>query len=64
MLNRKKRRDEKEQYLTAQKLVKNYREKQKSYSAFKRKVNNDRKTFNSYMADKEGTAVAVIRISG
>jgi hypothetical protein len=64
MLNRKKRRDEKEQYLTAQKLVKNYREKQKSYSAFKRKVHNDRKTFNNYLADKEGAAVVVIRISG
>ena len=38
MLNKKKRRDKTHEYISAQSLVKQYREKQKSYSHYKRKV--------------------------
>jgi hypothetical protein len=65
MLNKKKKRQEKESYLTAQKVVKNYREKQKSHAAFKRKLQlNAKKTTNFYDQSREGRPVAIIRICG
>ena len=48
MLNRKKKREAKDSYLTAQKVVKDYRERQKSHSAFKRKLNNQNKNLNHF----------------
>jgi len=48
MLNRKKKREAKDSYLTAQKVVKDYRERQKSHSAFKRKLNNQNKSGNYF----------------
>ena len=64
MLNRKKKREEKESYLTAQKIVKDYREKQKSHSNFKRKVHNNKIVHNLFDKTREGASVIVIRISG
>lgn len=63
MLNRKKKREAKDSYLTAQKVVKDYRERQKSHSAFKRKL-NDKKTLNHFDKSRENTPVCIIRISG
>lgn len=64
LLSKKKKRDQKESYLTAQQVVKNYREKQKSHAGYKRKeyVNNKEKT--AYDVSKEGAPVAVVRICG
>ena len=64
MLNKKKKREDKDKYLTAQKIVKNYREKQKSHSVFKRKIYSRNKKNTDYEEEKEGTPIAVIRISG
>lgn len=64
MLNKKKKREERESYMTAQKIVKNYREKQKSHSSFKRRHALKTKTLNFYDASKEGCPVIVIRIAG
>ncbi len=65
LLNKKKKRETEEKYLTAQKIVKDYREKQKSHAAFKRKIYKN-KTFsnNFYDQSREGKPVMVIRISG
>jgi len=65
LLNKKKRREQEEKYLTAQKVVKDYRERQKSHSAFKRKVyKNKIVTNNFYDKSREGKPIIVIRISG
>lgn len=64
MLNRKKRKEQGDSYLSAQKIVKDYREKQKSYANFKRKVHNTKHVNNLYEESKEGSTVIVIRISG
>ncbi len=64
MLNKKKKRDEKDNYVTAQKVVKDYRERQKSHSNFKRKVHNTK--YADYFFDKsrEGASIIAIRIAG
>lgn len=64
MLNKKKKRAEMQSYLTAQKIVKDYREKQKSHSNFKRKVHNNKIVENLYDQTREGTPIIIIRISG
>lgn len=65
LLNKKKKRQEKESYLTAQKIVKNYREKQKSHSAFKRKLySNEKNMLNNFEESRQGSPVIVVRISG
>ena len=62
LLNKKKKREEKDSYISAQKIVKDYREKQKSHSAFKRKSHI--KTNNFYDATRENTPIVLIRIAG
>jgi hypothetical protein len=65
MLNKKKKREEEKKYLTVQKVVKDYREKQKSHSVFKRKLNTNKiHTTNFYDKSREGKPVMVVRISG
>ena len=64
MLNRKKKRSEVNDYLTAQKIVKDYRERQKSHANFKRKVHSTKLISNFYDSKREGQAVIVIRIAG
>ena len=64
LLRKKTKRNQEEQYLTAQKAVKNYRERQKSHSAFKRTIHK-RKTFlKDYDITKENTPILAVRISG
>jgi hypothetical protein len=64
MLSRKKKRQENDSYLTAQKIVKDYRERQKSHSNFKRKVHNNKFVENFYNKTREGAVVIAIRICG
>jgi large subunit ribosomal protein L7e len=64
LLNRKKKKEKNESYHTAQKIVKDYREKQKSHSNFKRKVLNTKFVDNFYDESREGNSVIVIRICG
>ncbi len=64
MLSRKKKRSEVNDYLTAQKIVKDYRERQKSHANFKRKVHTTKFTSNFFDSKREGSAVIVIRIAG
>jgi hypothetical protein len=64
MLNKKKKRQETDGYNTAQKIVKDYREKQKSHSNFKRKIHNNKYVDHFYDKTKEGSSVIAIRISG
>ncbi len=64
LLNKKKKRDEKDSYVSAQKIVKDYREKQKSHSAFTTKVNLKNRTNNFYDATRENTPIILIRIAG
>lgn len=64
LLKKKTKRNEADQYLTAQKVVKNYRERQKSHAAFKRNVYNRKKTITKYEEEKEGAPIIAIRISG
>jgi hypothetical protein len=64
MQNRKKKRSEVNDYLTAQKLVKDYREKQKSHANFKRKVYHTKTVGNFFDSKKDGRVVIVIRIAG
>jgi ribosomal protein L30/L7E len=64
LLNRKKKRQEKDSYVSAQKIVKDYRERQKSHSAFKRKTHLKTKTNNFYDASRENSPIILIRIAG
>jgi len=64
LLNKKRKKEKSESYLTAQKIVKDYREKQKSHSNFKLKVYNKKYVENFYDSTKEGSVVILIRISG
>jgi ribosomal protein L30/L7E len=64
LLNKKKKRQEKDSYVSAQKIVKDYREKQKSHSAFKRKVHLKNRTSNFYDANRENSPIVLIRIAG
>lgn len=63
LLNKKRRREDKESYVTAHKLVKDYREKQKSHSYAKKQIYmNKNRTNNFYDKSRENTPVLVIRI--
>lgn len=64
MLNRKKKRDNNDSYLTAQKIVKDYRERQKSHSNFKRKAHNTKIVDNFYDKSRQGSIIIAIRIAG
>ena len=65
LLNKKKRRDKTHEYISAQSLVKQYREKQKSYSHYKRKVAKANKIVNSnFDAEREHQPIIIIRICG
>jgi hypothetical protein len=65
LLTRKTKRNDRDNYLTAQKIVKNYREKQKSHAAFKRKVKHNSKVTNIVFDEsREGSPVVIVRISG
>jgi hypothetical protein len=64
LLNKKRKRDEKSNYVTAQKVVKDYRERQKSHAVFKRKVATKNRTLNHFDKTKEGSPVIIIRIAG
>jgi len=63
LLARKRKKTLNKDYLSAEKCVKNYREKQKSYSGFAKKVNN-RFVKNSFDKTREGKPVILVRISG
>ena len=65
LLKKKKRREATHQYLSAQLLVKNYREKQKSYSAYKKKLPALNKLVNSkFDEEKLHHPIIIIRICG
>ncbi len=64
LLNKKKKRQEKDAYISAQKIVKDYRERQKSHSSFKRKTFQKNRTINFYDATRENTPIVLIRIAG
>lgn len=64
LLNKKKKREEKNSYVSAQKVVKDYRERQKSHSVFKRKMMLSKKSLNFYDQSRENTPICIIRISG
>lgn len=65
LLNKKRKKVEKDNYVTAQKIVKDYREKHKSYS-YSKKQNflNEKKYKKYYDSSREGTTLLVIRILG
>ena len=65
LLNKKKRRDRTHEYISAQSLVKNYREKQKSFSHYKRRVVHTEKLADkNYDATHEHQPIILIRICG
>lgn len=65
LLNKKKHRDESKKYISAQSVVKNYRERQKSYSSYKHKIQCSNKFLNqAYDETREHTPLIVIRIAG
>ena len=64
MQNKRKKRIEVNDYLTAQKLVKDYRERQKSHANFKRKVHHTKTVENFFDSSKDGKVLIVIRIAG
>ena len=64
LLNRKKKREQTDSYLTAQKIVKDYRERQKSHSNFKRKVHNTKYVEHFFDKTREGSSIIAIRITG
>ena len=65
LLQKKKKRDENHKYFSAQMLVKNYREKQKSFQNFKSKSNNLSKFLRlNYDKTKEHYPIILIRICG
>lgn len=70
-LNKKRKKPMGKDYLTAEKCVKNYREKQKSHAAYKRKVycffivkSTNRYITSDYDSTKENKPIIVVRISG
>ena len=65
LLNKKRLKQEKENYLTAQKIVKNYRENQKAYSYSKKQTFMNKSRVNKfYDQTREGSPILVIRILG
>ena len=65
LLKKKRRREANHQYLSAQKLVKNYREKQKSHTAYKYRLKTSNKILNlKYDETKEHLPIIIIRICG
>ena len=65
LLKKKRRHEATNQYLSAQKLVKNYREKQKSHSAYKYRLKTSNKILNlKYDQSKEHLPIIIIRICG
>ena len=65
LLKKKRRYETNHQYLSAQKLVKNYREKQKSHSAFKYRLKTSNKILDlKYDQTKEHLPIIIIRICG
>ena len=65
LLTKKRRRERTHNYLSAQKLVKNYREKQKSHSAYKHKIKTAEKLASlKYDESHEHLPIMVIRICG
>ena len=65
LLKKKRRYDANHQYLSAQKLVKNYREKQKSHTAYKYRLKTSNKVLNlKYDKTKEHLPIIIIRICG
>lgn len=65
LLNKKTKRDKSYDYLSAQKIVKNYREKQKSYSAFKRRMGTSDKILRQNFDKKYlHKPIILIRICG
>ncbi len=64
LLDKKKKREEKNSYITAQNIVKDYREKQKSHAAYKRKTQLKNNIINFYDETRQGTPIILIRIAG
>ena len=65
LLKKKRRYEVNHQYLSAQKLVKSYREKQKSHSAYKYRLKTSNKVLNlKYDQSKEHLPIIIIRICG
>ena len=65
LLKKKRRYEATHQYLSAQKLVKNYREKQKSHTAYKYRLKTSNKVLNlKYDKTKEHLPIIIIRICG
>ena len=65
LLKKKRRYEVNHQYLSAQKLVKSYREKQKSHSAYKYRLKTSNKILNlKYDQSKEHLPIIIIRICG
>ena len=65
LLKKKRRYETNHQYLSAQKLVKNYREKQKSHTAYKYRLKTSNKVLNlKYDKTKEHLPIIIIRICG
>ena len=65
LLKKKRRYEVNHQYLSAQKLVKSYREKQKSHSAYKYRLKTSNKVLNlKYDESKEHLPIIIIRICG
>ena len=65
LLKKKRRYEANHQYLSAQKLVKSYREKQKSHSAYKYRLKTSNKVLNlKYDESKEHLPIIIIRICG
>lgn len=63
LLNKKRKREEKDSYITAHKLVKDYREKQKSHSYAKKQIfMNKNRSNNFYDKSRENSPVLIIRI--
>jgi len=60
---KKSKRAKDDEFISAPKVIKNYREKQKSYINFKRKIRNHH-IDSKYDESKENTPVIIIRISG
>ena len=65
LLKKKRRHENTHQYLSAQKLVKNYREKQKSHTAYKHRLKTSNKIIDlQYDPSKEHLPIIIIRICG
>lgn len=67
LLNKKRHRDESKKYISAQSVVKNYRERQKSYSSYKHKAKPSISTKllnQTYDESKEHSPLIIIRIAG